>query len=79
VKKPPITVSDHAVLRYLEQVYGLNVTRIRREIGHVVANGVERGADGVQRGSVTYKLKGRVVTTVISRSPHRKLKKARDA
>lgn len=36
MKKSIVTVTDHAVLRYLEQVEGLDIERVRREIGRRV-------------------------------------------
>lgn len=49
----PIKVSDHAVLRYLERVLGLNLDDVRAEI---LSSGVE--AQIRQLGSGKYPLKG---------------------
>lgn len=36
MKKPRLSVTDHAVIRYLERVRGFDVEAVRREIGHIV-------------------------------------------
>ena len=59
-----IHVSDHAVLRYLERVHGVDLRAVRRAIAREVANGVEREACGVIRAGLTYKLAGATVVTV---------------
>ena len=59
-----IHVSDHAVLRYLERVQGVDLRAVRRAIARDVANGVEREACGVIRAGLTYKLVGATVITV---------------
>lgn len=59
-----IHVSDHAVLRYLERVRGVDLALVRRTIARAVANGVERDACGVIRDGLTYKLAGTTVVTV---------------
>ncbi len=66
-----IHVSDHAVLRYLERVRGVDLRAVRRAIAREVANGVEHEACGVIRDGLTYKLVGAVVVTVHRTSPGR--------
>lgn len=62
--RPRAHVTDHAVLRYLERVLGLDVERHRREIGRLADLGIEHGAAGVVFGKHVVKLRGAVVTTV---------------
>lgn len=65
MKKSRIPVSDHAVLRYLERVQGLDIERLRREIGARVDLAVELGACGVIIDGFSYRIDGGVVTTVL--------------
>lgn len=66
-----IVVSDHALVRYLERVVGLDVEAARRLIVEQVQLGASLGAAGVSVGGHTYVLDhtiGRVaVTTVLPR------------
>lgn len=42
-----IHITDHAVLRYLERAYGLDVDAVRRHLSGRVINGARLGAIGV--------------------------------
>ena len=65
MKKSRIPISDHAVLRYLERVQGMDIERIRREIGARVDIAVDLGACGVIIDGFNYRIDGGVVTTVL--------------
>lgn len=65
MKRPAVRVSDHAVIRYLERVQGLDVDGLRDQVGHLVATGVEHGACGVNVDGYVYRIRGGVVTTVL--------------
>lgn len=65
MKKPVHPVTDHAVIRYLERVKGMDVEALRAKIGHNAAAAIEAGADGQISGGFIYKLKDGVVTTVV--------------
>lgn len=65
MKKPRTHASDHAVLRYLERVQGVDVERIRREIGARVDHAASQGACGIIIDGFSYKIEGGVVTTVL--------------
>ncbi|TMV09842.1 hypothetical protein FGK63_01870 [Ruegeria sediminis] len=66
MKKPMAHVTDHAVLRYLERVKGLDVETIRREIGHIVDLAVDHpAACGVVSGGFVYRMQEGAVITVI--------------
>lgn len=64
MKKPRHPVADHAVLRYLEWVEGVDVEGIRRMIGRRVDRAVEMGACGVRADGLTFRLEGGVVVTI---------------
>lgn len=79
MKKPRTRVSDHALLRYMERVQGVDLERMHRRIGKLVETGIEEGADGVVIGGFSYKLKGKTVTTVIpARQPDVRTGRVRD-
>lgn len=68
MKKPIAQVSDHAVLRYLERVEGMDIEAVRREIGRLVDIHLEHpGACGVVVGAWVFKITNEVVTTVVPR------------
>jgi hypothetical protein len=64
VKKPLAHVTDHAVLRYLERVKGIDIEAARQELGHVVDRAVELGAGAAIIDGVRYVLSDRTVVTV---------------
>lgn len=49
-----ITVSDHAVLRWLERVEGVDVKAIRRRIARATRKGAELGASAVTLDGVRF-------------------------
>ncbi len=74
MKEPKITVSDHAVLRYIERSYGLSLDPIREKIIKLVKGPVAVGASSHTVDDVTFCFeKGRnssdgiVVSTVLER------------
>ncbi|WP_439526198.1 hypothetical protein [Roseovarius mucosus] len=78
MKKPRHPASDHAVVRYLERVKGMDIDAVRREIGRVVEEGLEAGACGVISGGFVYRIEGGCVVTVTRRHtqpPGRRRKK----
>jgi hypothetical protein len=65
-RRPDIEVSDHAVLRYLERVEGVDIEGLRCRIARTVAIAAEQPmATGVISNGFVYKLRGAVVTTVV--------------
>ena len=64
------SVSDHAVLRYLERQHGVEIERIRDHIRGLCVSGVRYGAAGVIAEDVKFILQGDVVTTVLKREWH---------
>ena len=65
MKKPRHPVTDHAVIRYLERVEGVDIEAIRREIGRRAETGIEAGACGVVSAGFCYGIEGGVVVTVL--------------
>lgn len=63
MKKPMAHVSDHAVLRYLERVHGVDVGAARQELGALVDTAVTAGAGAVVIDGTRYVLSGRAVIT----------------
>ena len=57
-------VSDHAVLRYLERVVGIDVDALRAEIAATCAR--SQGAPIVRVEEVRYLIRGARVVTIIS-------------
>ena len=68
-----IRVSDHAILKWLETVEGVNVDAIRRRIRKAVSAGAELSPRAVRVEGVTFYLRaeeeGPVVVTTNSRHP----------
>lgn len=63
-------VSDHAVIRYLERVWGVDIDGLRKRIERKAQPGVDLGACAVNVGDHKFVLDGPVVTTVLPRSWH---------
>ena len=56
MKHPRTHVTDHAVLRYLERVRGVDVEALRREIGRAVDRAAGMGATGAVIEGYAYKI-----------------------
>lgn len=72
MKKPVIPVTDHAVLRYLERVCGVNIEAIRHRIGRKVDLCLDHPtATGVVSDGFLYRIAdGRVVRIVQHSQPN---------
>lgn len=70
MKKPFLQISDHALLRYLARVQGVDIEAIRMGLAHkldaCVPEEMQDGICGIQHEGFTYKLKSGVVTTVLT-------------
>lgn len=64
MKRWPTPVTDHAVIRYLERVKGIDIDAVRAEISAKCATGLEHGACGVIADGFEYRLEGAVIVTV---------------
>lgn len=68
MKRPPLpSVTDHAVLRFIERAHGVDIDGIRRHIARQVARGVERGGVAVIVEGVKFVLVEHRVVTVLDR------------
>lgn len=69
MKKPLVRVSDHALVRYLERVIGIDCEQIRRELGARLDASYRDGACGVVIEGfsirIVEELDGPVATTVL--------------
>lgn len=63
-------VTDHAVIRYLERVKGVDIDVVRAEISELVETARDLGASGAVVAGWSYKIKdGNVVTVRAAHSP----------
>ena len=62
--KRPSIVTDHALVRYLERVYGVDMEGLRRRIEQVTEDARAQGASAANCDGVSYRLSdnGRVVS-----------------
>lgn len=58
-------VTDHAMIRYMERVMGLDLEPIRKEIEEHVALGVRLGATAVRHDGFRFVIAGGRVVTVM--------------
>ena len=62
-------VSDHAVLRYLERHYNMDIDAIRAEImTPVVRQAIILGVNSVTTKGLRFSIKGSTVTTIFKKS-----------
>lgn len=68
MKRPRTHVTDHAVIRYLERVAGMDIEALRCRIGHAVEGAVEHDAAGAVIDGFSYKVRqteaGPLVVTI---------------
>lgn len=65
MKKSRTPVTDHAVLRYLERVEGIDIEAVRRRIGKTVdLAGDHPAASAILSNGVRYHLRACVVVTI---------------
>lgn len=57
-------VTDHAVVRYMERVMGVDVEAVRDLIASEVETAVALGACGLKKDGFTFRLEGENVVTV---------------
>jgi hypothetical protein len=68
---PPILVTDHAIIRYLERVKGIDLTTIRAEIETIAKRaGSGPGEHRISAGGFTYVIHANRVTTIIPGGMH---------
>lgn len=71
MKRPLLTVTDHAIVRYLERVGGFDVPGLRRQIAHRVREAADAGAANVTIDGVVFVFgendHGKAVVTIMLR------------
>lgn len=71
MKRPRVSVTDHAVVRYLERVGGFDIDTLRREIARRVQAAANAGASTVTIDGAVFVIvagdNGPTVTTVMTR------------
>ena len=74
-----VRITDHALLRYVERVFKIDVDALRRQIlTDGVAKGIEHGASTITVNGAQFRVKDRSIVTVIGsdQKNHRKRSKA---
>ncbi|MGV8987631.1 MAG: hypothetical protein ACOH2H_15275 [Cypionkella sp.] len=71
MKKRPVEVSDHAILRYLERVGGFNIDALRKAIAKRVQTSAPEGACSIVIDGFRFVIRedtqARVITTILRR------------
>lgn len=73
MSRPKVTVTDRAILRYLEDVEGINLRPIRRKMERAARRALKHGASGITVEGVTYKLQENRVSHVMTKQRHFKV------
>jgi hypothetical protein len=63
--RPEVRLSDHAIVRYLERVEGLDLDIVRAEILAIADAAAACGAKVLRKGGNTYIIKGGTVVTIL--------------
>jgi hypothetical protein len=74
-----VRITDHALLRYVERVFKIDVDALRRQIlTDGVAKGIENGASTITVNGIQFRVKDRSIVTVIGgdQKMHQKKSKA---
>lgn len=66
-----IEVTDHAIVRWLERVRGIDMDAVRAEIAAHCRTAVEFGAASVLVHNVKFRLNQNIVCTIVRTSTHR--------
>lgn len=66
-----IEVTDHAIVRWLERVHGVDMDAVRAEIAAACRTGVSLGACSVKVQNVKFQLDENKVCTILLTSEHR--------
>lgn len=72
MKKPVVHVTDHAILRYLERVYLVDIEGLRRRIGRQIDRNMHDALpfpSAVVINGARFKMKGKAVTTCFPVKP----------
>lgn len=75
-----LPVTDHAVLRYLECVAGVDVEAIRQRIHKLTRHALASGATGITANGISYRIRtGRVRTVWLTQTHIRPLDWSKDS
>lgn len=66
-----LPVSDHAVLRYLERICGVDIDKVRRTIHEQTRSAIQHGARGVTVDGIVYRLREGYVASCFIGEPHK--------
>ena len=65
MKRPAVTVTDHALIRYLERVAEFDLDAVRSLIAQRVKPAIAAGASGITIDGATYVLDGAIVVSIV--------------
>jgi len=72
------TISDHALLRYMERVHGINVEALKADLlTDALVSAIKSGASGMQTPEGTFVIKGHSVVTFLGKDMRPKKKTKR--
>lgn len=71
-----ITVSDHAMLRYLERACGMEIEAMREELAGILSAIVPAGQDMIDRDGLRFVIRDGILATVFVPKRHRKAARA---
>ena len=75
---PTDFITDHALVRYLERVHGVDVEQARQRIAEDTKHAVETGAAALKKDGLRYIFKGgKVITVLLSKNEFSRLKQLR--
>ena len=60
-----VVISDHALVRWLERVHGIDLSAFRSAIAEITQGAADKGACGVVKDGHTYVIKNNTVVTVV--------------
>ncbi|MBK1868275.1 hypothetical protein [Taklimakanibacter albus] len=64
-----LPVTDHAVLRYLERICGVDVAEVRRRIFTAAEPALDKAANGITAEGINYRIRrGRVITLHVGKA-----------
>lgn len=65
LRKTELVISDHAMLRYIERVIGVDLEPIRQKIVDTVEPAYKAGATRISADGVTYSIRSNFVTSTL--------------
>jgi len=71
-KPQDIKISDHALMRYIERFYGINLDAVREEIIGHTRDAINSGANGVQVNGFLFQISPQTRTVVTILTPEQR-------